>query len=477
MKRTAVCCALALAAVSCSPGSPPPETADPVGVRPNVIIVLVDALRADRLGAYGFDERPTSPNLDALAAQSIVFERAVSQSGWTVPSVASLFSGVYPRTHQVLRFIEPKAHLEGQAEGTGPVLMDALSMDHETLAEQFSEAGYSTAAILKSDVINAGRGFDQGFDTFQFLAKKPKDRLDTGAQMTDAAIAWLDGRNDQGRPFFLYLHYMDPHTSYIAPEPFYSKYSTGFDSDLDGNHAGVVAFNEPDGPEPTADDIGKLLALYDAEIEYWDTQFGRLMGHIDSAGLAGDSIVVVTADHGEAFWEHGMFEHRGVFQENIHVPMIFRVPGVEAGRIGSWVQMMDIGPTLAELAGVPFGEHWVARSHAPAILGEGEVVEKVVYSEWAGERTIIEPSGLKLLTGHGKPRLYDLEADPRERVNLADPDDPENYRPEDLARMTAELERIIAESEALAGAFSEAEQTELSDEQIEALRALGYLNS
>jgi len=473
MKKIGFGCLLALVVVSCSPGDPPPAPAH--SEQPNVIIVLVDALRADRLGTYGFDARPTSPNLDEFATRSVVFERAISQDGWTVPSVASLFTGVYPRTHGVLRFIEPKVHLEGQIDGAGPVMMDAMSLDHQTLAEQFSAAGYSTAAILKSDVINAGRGFEQGFDFFHFLAKKPKDRLDSGAQMTDAAIDWLDDRSSDDRPFFLYLHYMDPHTSYIAPEPFYSKYSTGFDSELDGNHAGVVAFNEPGSPEPTADDIGKLLALYDAEIEYWDTQFGRLMEHVEATGLAGDSIVVVTADHGEAFWEHGMFEHRGVFQENIHVPMILRIPGIGPRRIGTWVQMIDIGPTLTELAGVPSGDHWVARSHAAAIRDGAEVADDIVYSEWAGERTIIEPSGLKLLIGHGEPRLYDLVTDPGEQVNLADPDDQESFRPEDLARIGIELDRIIAENEALASVFSAAEQAELSEDQIEALRALGYL--
>jgi arylsulfatase A-like enzyme len=348
-------------------------------------------------------------------------------------------------------------------------MMDAMSMDHHTLAEQFAAAGYSTAAILKSDVINAGRGFEQGFEHFQFLAKKPKDRLDSGAQMTDATLEWLAGRQGDDRPFFLYLHYMDPHTSYIAPEPFYSKYSAGFDSPLDGNHAGVVAFNEEGSPEPTLDDIGKLLALYDGEIEYWDIQFGRLMEAIEGTGLMDDTIVVVTADHGEAFWEHGMFEHRGVFQENIHVPMIFRVPGVEPRRIGTRVQMMDIGPTVLELAGAQAGPNWVARSHAEALRSKKPVQEGVVASEWAGERTIIDPSGMKLLLGHGDPLLFDLEADPTESVNLA------RRRREDFVRMKEVLEGTFLAAREARGRFAPAGPAELTPEQIEALQELGYI--
>jgi arylsulfatase A-like enzyme len=473
MKKIGFGCVLMIVLVSCVQSEPPPEP-EAAGPPPNVILILVDALRADRLGAYGFDERPTSPNLDEFAARSAVFERAISQDGWTVPSVASLFTGVYPRTHQVTEFIDPKNHREASGDEGELILMDALSPDHDTLAEQFQRAGYHTAAILKSDVVNAGRGYEQGFEVFEFIAKKPKDRLESGAHLTDAVIEWLNGRAEDSPPFFAYVHYMDPHVSYVAPEPFYSKYTAGIDSELTGHYQEIVPFREGE-KVPTEADIDKLLALYDAEVEYWDSQFGRLLRHIESMGLGENTIIAVTADHGEAFWEHEMFSHAGLFQENIHVPMIVGGPGVVAQRFSEWVQQMDLAPTLAELAGVPQGRHWVARSHAAAARGQGEIVEEVVYSEWAGERTIIEPSGLKLLTGHGKPRLYDLETDPHERINLADPEDPENHRPEDLARMTAELERIIAESEALAGAFSEAEQTELSEEQIEALKALGYL--
>jgi arylsulfatase A-like enzyme len=301
------------------------------------------------------------------------------------------------------------------------------------------------------------------------LAKKPKDRLDSGAQLTDAALQWLESRRDDSRPFFLYLHYMDPHTSYIAPEPFYSKYSTEFESSLDGNHGPIVAFNEEGSSEPTAEDIRKLLALYDGEIEYWDTQFGRLMEYFETSGLLDETIVVVTADHGEAFWEHELFEHRGVFQENISVPMIFKVPGVEPRRIDSRVQMIDIGPTVVDLVGAERGPNWVGLSHAEAIRSNEPVQEQAVSSEWAGERTLMTPQGLKILLGHGEPRLYDLDVDPGETQNLA------TQRPEDFARLKTILDNRFRRALELRDQFAPAGQAELTPEQIEALKALGYL--
>ena len=436
--------------------------------RPNVIIVLVDAMRADRLGPYGFTERPTTPTLDRFAAESIVFRNAISQSGWTVPSVASLFSGVYPQTHGVLRFIDPEVHQVGRDGGSGILKMDAMSMDHTTLAEQFSEAGYETAAILKSIVINAGRGFDQGFDWFELLDEGPRERLETGAHLTDAAISWLGGQAED-QPFFLYLHFMDPHTAYIAPEPYYSKYSGAYDSSLDGRHNPVVAFNEKGADPPTLDDVAKLLALYDAEVEYWDSQFLRLIEYLESSGLAENTIVVLTADHGEAFWEHELFGHRAVFQENILVPMILRIPGAAPRVIEPWVEMIDIGPTIVDLVGIDAGPNWIGHSHAEAIRLNQPVTARTVSSEWAGERTLITPEGLKILLGHGAPRLYDLSADPGETENLA------TKRPNDRRRLKKLLRGHFREAKEFRSRFEPAEPADLSPDQVEALIALGYL--
>jgi arylsulfatase A-like enzyme len=452
-----------LVVAGCGKGGEPVERA-----RPNVVLILVDAMRPDRLGPYGFTERPTTPNLDRLAADGVVFERAISQAGWTVPSVASLFTGVYPKTHGVLKFINPKAHADVVGEGAEPVQLEALSEAHQTMAQQFQSSGYETAAILKSDVVNAGRGFDRGFDHFEFVDRKPKDRGESGAHLTDATLAWLDRRSDPDRPFFSFLHYMDPHASYKAPSPYYDRYTAGIDSELDGDVMAVRAFNDGEAVATEAD-VAKLLALYDAEIEYWDHQLGRLLEGFEARGFGGRTIVAITADHGEAFGEHGRFLHAGLYQENIMVPLIIAGPGVATGRVSTWVEMISLAPTLADLAGVPIADSWVVPSLAGVARGDSEPVAAPVFSEWAGQRCVITPDGLKLLLTGDDVMLFDLEEDPGETVNLA------AERPEDVARLTRSIEEWQQSAEALGESFPRPPAETLSDEQIQALKSLGYL--
>jgi len=447
-----------------SPLAEPSESA----ARPNVILILVDAMRPDRLGPYGFDERPTTPNLDRLAAGGVVFEKAISQGGWTVPSIASLFTGVYPRTHGVLKFIEPKAHLVGGGDANAPYRLESLSNAHDTLAEQFRTGGWETAAILKSDVVNAGRGYDQGFDHFEFIDRRPKERGESGGQLTDATLAWLGGRADRRRPFFLYLHYMDPHASYQAPKPLYDTYAADINSELDGSVMPIRAFNDGEAT-PTEDDVAKLLAFYDAEIEYWDRQFGRLVSALEASGELDNTFIVVTADHGEAFNEHGKFLHAGLFQENIRVPMIIIGPGLEKSRVPGWVEMIALGPTLVELAGAPSSDTWEVASLAGVSRGDEALAPKSVFSEWAGLRCVIEPPGLKLMLTPDGEMLFDLVADPGETTNLAD------ERPDDVTRLRGLIEDWQTRSGELSVGFPRPEAQALTDEQVEALKALGYL--
>jgi len=456
-----------LALTGCGDNGPPAEPTDSA-VPPNVILILVDAMRPDRLGPYGFDERPTTPNLDRLAAGGVIFEKAISQGGWTVPSIASLFTGVYPRTHGVLKFIDPKAHLVGGGDANAPYRLESLSNAHDTLAEQFRSGGWETAAILKSDVVNAGRGYDQGFDYFEFIDRRPKERGESGGHLTDATLAWLDGRADRRRPFFLYLHYMDPHASYQAPKPLYDTYASGIDSELDGSVMPIRDFNDGKAT-PTEDDVAKLFALYDAEIEYWDRQLGRLASALEASGKLENTIIAITADHGEAFNEHGRFLHAGLYQENILVPMIIIGPGLEGVRVPGWVEMISLGPTLAELAGAPGSDTWEVESLAGVSRGGEELAPKPVFSEWASLRCVIEPTGLKLMLTPDGEMLFDLVADPGETINLAD------ERPGDVTRLRRLIEDWQTRSGNLSANFPRPEAQALTDEQVEALKALGYL--
>lgn len=422
--------------------------------RPNVIIVLGDALRADKTGPYGYDARDTTPNLDRFATRSVVFSNTICQNAWTVPSVASLFTQVEPQGHQVLRY-----QVEQRVE------MDTLSLDHTTLAEQFKAAGYSTGALLKSQVIDSSRGFSQGFDDFQVIPGV-QAHGETGQQLTDAAIGWID--DHKADPFFLYLHYMDPHSPYMAPEPLYGKYADGsYGGPFTGLHNEIVPYQKGQA-DATDADVQHLFDLYDAEVEYFDRQFGRLMKHLVLSGVDGKTIVVVTGDHGEAFNEHGKFFHGNLYQENVVVPFIIKAPGSKARTLDAWVEMIDIGATVADLAGVPKADHWQSVSQARAVTG-GNPVKRLVYSEYANQKAVYDPSGLKAIFGDGPAKLYDLKKDPLEQKNLA------QARPADLERLRKEAVSRFNASKTLSGSFSATEANELTDDQVEALRALGYI--
>lgn len=448
--------ALALApfAPGCTAAAPEAQAAP----RPNVIVILVDTLRADKIGTYGYTRRKTTPNLDAFAAGGQVWEQAVSQNAWTVPSVASLFTGVDPQAHRTLNF------KQGQKLET-----DTIADAHDTLAESFKAGGYTTAAFIKSTVISTSHGFSQGFDTFQIVGGKDQAWGYSARDLNDAAIPWLTTQIKSGKPFYAYLHFMDPHSPYKAPEPWYSKYKGSYTGKMDGAHVQLEeAFK---AGTLTAADWEHELALYDAEIEYFDTEFGRLWGELQKAGVGQNTIVVFTADHGEAFNEHKNVFHGNLYQENIHVPVIVRGPGIKAGRMKHYSQVIDIPPTVAELAGTPKGKYWQGKSMVSAMAG-GAGHTNAVYSEYAGHRMVIEPStGLKLILGDGAGKLYDLKADPLEANNLY------ATRSADVARLKAQLDTRFGAGQALFKNFGAGKTEAMSAEQCEMLKSLGYVEA
>lgn len=424
--------------------------------KPNVLVILVDAMRADVLGPYGYKVRKTTPNLDKLAARGAVWERMISQDAWTVPCVASLFTGMDPQAHRTLRY-DTKERKE----------MDAMSLEQDTMAEQFKAGGYTTAAFLKSVVIDSSRGFSQGFDKYEVVGGADQAWGESAKQLNDVAIPWVVSQKSASKPFFAYLHYMDAHSPYKAPEPWYSKYKGNYAGKLTGAHLELEALHKA-GQKPSAEDLAYIKGLYDAEIEYWDSQFGRLMGEMATAGLDKNTIVVVTADHGEAFWEHDNVFHGHLWQENIHIPSVWAGPGIPAGtRVKHFSQQIDIAPTLADLTGVPKGRHWMGNSQAEA-MKSGKSRADVVYSEYIGMKTVIEPSGLKLITGDGPDKLFDLSKDPGEKNNLA------AARPADVQRLRALAEQRHVKGKELAAKFPAEAAKKLTPEEIEMLRALGY---
>jgi arylsulfatase A-like enzyme len=377
---------------------------------PSVLVLLVDTLRADRLGCYGARPSP-SPNLDRLAARALVFEQAIAQSSWTVPSVATLFTGLHPRSHGAWHALQ-----DGSDDGGDTLFLpDGLP----TLAKEAQRAGITTVGVSANPLVSRGTNFAQGFETFVEFGMEKRERPDgkardwTAAADVDAKfLTWL--RRNRGRRFLAYLHYMEPHDPYTPPgerpppPPGVSlaiAHGEIYEAAQRINFRGGTPL-----PEPV---VAWLRRLYDAEIRGWDAELGRLLPALDALGVGDSTVVVVTADHGEEFQEHGKLRHGAdLYDETLHVPLLIAGPGIAAGRVAEQVQGIDVFPTLAALLGVPA---------PPAAPGRNVLLDREprpAYSE-VGELTAIRTRGWKLIVGPGNrpPELYDLAGDAGEHRN------------------------------------------------------------
>ena len=431
----------ATALLACGDGKTAPSRAASPAMppRPNVIVLLVDTLRADALGFGGYS-RDTSPRLDRWARQGVIFEQATTPAGWTRPAVVSLFTGLYPATHGV----QDKDH----------VLPDKAV----TLAEAFRSAGYRTQAFVTNYAVHQRFGTGQGFDTFRFFDKKIDAPADTPRKLNYVPAGAIDGEvrrflaADDPRPFFVYIHTTDPHYPYLPPV-----------EDL--------LF----GTQPRD--------RYDGEVHYTDRILGGWLDLLAERGLLERSIVVLTADHGEEFHEHGYTGHGvTVFQECARVPLVLWAPGLSPGRRSELVSLADLAPTLLEAAALPA---------PPGFAAEGRSFWPIARSDqsggagwnWAYSELVYPSKGIAFAYREGPLRvmhivddklgrrdqsyLFDVERDPFEQQNLA------SKQPEQLRRLREKMRAVRHAQQA--GAF-ESQQQELDAEALEALRALGYVD-
>lgn len=327
--------ALGLLAAACSGSKPTPSG------RPNVVLICLDTVRADHLGTYGY-ARATTPALDALAARSIVFTQTSATAGWTKPSVPSYLTSTYPLQHGVY---EGSAHDEAGA--TTDLLPDAAL----TLAEVFQKNGYRTGAFLHNAQLREGNGFEQGFDQFE------EDNLDA-REIRWRGIDWIDSppAGAAKKPFFLYLHFLDAHWPYPAPEDWLTRFATAAATErFRGKDSKELYAAINDGEHAlTEEDRTALEALYDGALAYLDSELGRLFASLTLRDLDRNTIVCVMADHGEEFGEHGKVGHgHGLWENLLHVPWILCVPGETPRRIDSLVSLIDLFPTLTAAAGLP----------------------------------------------------------------------------------------------------------------------------
>ncbi|HWP67345.1 MAG TPA: sulfatase [Candidatus Limnocylindria bacterium] len=444
-----------------------------------MLLVVADTLRADRLGAYG-NRRGLTPFLDELAARGWVARRARAQASWTNPSVASILTSRYQSQHGIVDFasVLPSAEL--------------------TLAEVLQSAGYATAAFSANGLIGATNGFAQGFDRFEahLLAHDDAPAYLRVPVRTDRlaadALAWLDGvwREAPATPVFLYVQPMEPHSPY-APPPDVLARVRGAKPPVDLRRASETMFIDATNPVDH-EQLDEILDAYNASVAAMDAALAELFAALEARGFFDQAVVVVTADHGEEFQEHGARGHgRTLFDETIHVPLIIVPPGDGGpGVVEHLVSSIDIAPTILELAGVPVPARFAGRSFASSLQGGiGGRVRRALVS-WRGDPSQpasysehLRPPGeavapatshqralvvddLKLIGWRdGARRFYDLRVDPGEHA-------PNTVEDADRAR----LEAALAEMEARARLDASPPETRAPDARtLQALEALGYV--
>ena len=472
-------CLVVLAGAACEdePARPGP-LATSRGPRPDVVLVVVDALRADRLGVYG-GPAENSPTIDAIAREGVTFERAIAQAPWTQPSVASLLSSLYPSFHGVQDFQLAMDATYGDAPKIA-----VFGNECATLPETLRAHGYRTAAFVANPFLDTAFGFSRGFDHFDASFAALSTR---GRRVNEAAVGWIRAR-EPGVPVFLYLHYMDVHGPYDARPGV-------LDPMLDAL--------ERSGPRERLDDaaterLGYLrtfpsvmrrperhaelsryreywVARYDAGIREMDGYLAALRHALEVEGVWRDALVVITADHGEALFEHGLWDHgKSLHDTELHVPLIVRWPGVApAGtRVRAAVELIDVMPTILDLLGIDAAGAGEGRSVGPLLTGGSGAAPEVAIAEAVKGRPgarAIYAGDWKLITDvDGGAALYDLAHDPLETHDVG------------AARVTeaARLRRLLADHAERAGALAArrpAVGAAATPAQVERLRALGYL--
>jgi arylsulfatase A-like enzyme len=440
---------------------------------PDIVFVSIDSLRFDHLGCYGY-ARETSPTIDKMAAEGAKFTQAVSTTSWTLPSHAAMFTGLYDTSHGV---ISTRTH---------------LGENFVTLAEALKDAGYQTAGFYGGPYLHPTFGLDQGFDTYRSCmsrvpqtpdstsAKKISEETNarvksahvdvTGPRTTAEVGRWLE--HIDGTPFFLFLHLWDVHYDYIPP----ARYIKIFDPDYRGTITGQVLDNDLTlSPDMPARDLQHLIALYDSEIRFTDDTLRNIFDLLDQRGRFAETLIVITADHGEEFFDHGGLGHgKTLFDEMIRVPLILRWPGqIPAGlEIEDQVRLVDLMPTLLALAGASKPIESQGRDISPLLRGEKmppepALSELLIFD--SGHRAL-RSNRQKLITEKTGDRYYDLVADPLEQA-------PQTANQTIAINFKKQLNAIVSRARLLKTRLGQADDLETAIDPMlcRRLRALGYL--
>ncbi|UCF32840.1 MAG: sulfatase [Phycisphaerales bacterium] len=393
------------------------------GSLPNIVLISIDTLRADHLGCYGY-ERKTSPRIDRLAAEGALFENMISSTSWTLPAHAALFTGLADSVH-------------------GCLDMDQrLDESRVTLAERLKAVGYATVGFFSGPAMHSIFGIAQGFDQYADCTSFASMTMKTlasgrsldGGEIRQAAHAditnprvyqevqsWL--RQNQHRPFFLFIHMWDVHADYIPPPPYDRMFDPDYEGPVTGKDFATDSSINADMPER---DLRHLIALYDGEIAWTDHHVGMILDDLDTLGLRQSTIVTLLSDHGDEHFEHGLKGHRKtLYDEVIRVPLIIRYPGqVPPGRrLAEQARMIDVLPTLLDLAGLPSTNDVMGHSLTPLFSGGKLAGDTLAISELFSEGRRLRSfrrldRKVIYIAGTQRARGYNLLADPGEQVPL-----------------------------------------------------------
>jgi arylsulfatase A-like enzyme len=463
------CCALATV-VTAACNKPPRAAAGR-----NVLLIVIDSLRADHVGCYGYS-KPTTPAYDAFAAGAVRFANSYATSSWTLPSQVSIFTGLYEDVHRVNK---PRC---------------SMDPDNVTVAEVLRQARFDTHAIVCAPFLRASYRINQGFVEYDDEIARTKRaevrRIKTSREVTDRALSYLKKREKIGGSFFLFVHYWDVHYDYNPPR----QYAEMFDPDYRGHiTADDYSHRRDIAPGMNPRDLQHIIALYDGEIRYTDDHLRELLAWLDASPLAKNTAVIITSDHGDEFLEHGSTGHTFTcYEELIRVPLVIRAPWLKprARVIPTMVENVDLFPTMLTLAGVRRPPGRInGYDLVPLIEAGKEPTRSYFFCEtrmgrrfgWHGAKgvwsSLRDRSGWKVhLFKNNEEQDVDLflmSEDPEEKANLNE------SRPDDRDRMLTSLDlvRVLHNRIALERRLDFMRPTDdLFDQEIQVqLDGLGYL--
>ncbi len=437
--------------------------------RPNVLLITLESLRTDHV-KFQDGTLPTTPVLDALAREGVVYEDAHSVTSWTLASHASLFTGLYPRAHATI----------------GPT--DALGESYPTLAGALRDEGYQTAGVSSGPYLRTAHGLHRGFEHYDDSLSSPthvkahSDRTNPG--MLERMLRFLDEERDPTRPFLLFGYFWDPHYDYVPPPPWNKRFvgpeCTPFDLQA-YEQENRLKLDSPPGM------LAYTLSQYNGEIAWTDETLGALFKALRERGLWEDTLVIVTSDHGEEFFEHGSKGHKNnLHAESVHVPLVVKYPhSRKTGRDKRLVSLVDIFPTVLQVVGASLATPLHGRSLLEAkpaadrsifyellsiwYVQDSEGNVRTQSKQWLGVRK----GRFKLLEVNpdGKRMLYDIRADPGETKNLL----LAPRHPPAAQNLRKALRSWSEEMDLSRELFDSDGEADLSEEELERLKALGYL--